>query len=307
MADSRNRQRRNHHRGQRKAPSRLPFTKMHGLGNDFVVIDLISNPATLNNELIRELGDRHRGIGFDQLLIIDAPNRPDADFLYRIFNADGSEVEHCGNGARCFAKYVLDRGLIANSPINVETANRLLTLHRHPDGQVQVDMGAPDFTPASLPLNAEQQERYSATIDVDGESHKVEFFAVSMGNPHAVLVVPDCENAPVKSVGSRIGSLPLFPQGVNVGFMEVQDRRHIRLRVYERGAGETEACGTGACAAVVAGIKAGLLDNTVTADLNGGRLEISWEGEGHSVLMTGPAATVFDGHIILPSLGETAE
>lgn len=307
MADSRNRHRRNHHRGQRKTSSRLPFTKMHGLGNDFVVIDLISNPATLSSEQIRELGDRHRGIGFDQLLIIDAPRRPDADFLYRIFNADGSEVEHCGNGARCFAKYVLDRGLIASSPINVETANRLLTLNAHPDGQIQVDMGEPDFTPASLPLNAEQQDSYPVSIQVDGETRNIEFYALSMGNPHAVLVVPDCENAPVKAMGIQIGSLPLFPQGVNVGFMEIQDRQHIRLRVYERGAGETEACGTGACAAVVAGIKAGLLDHTVTADLNGGRLEISWQGEGHPVLMTGPAATVFEGHISLSAASKAGE
>lgn len=307
MADSRNRHRRNHHRGQRKTSSRLPFTKMHGLGNDFVVIDLISNPATLSSEQIRELGDRHRGIGFDQLLMIDAPRRPDADFLYRIFNADGSEVEHCGNGARCFAKYVLDRGLIASSPINVETANRLLTLNAHPDGQIQVDMGEPDFTPASLPLNAEQQNSYTVSIQVDGENQSIEFYALSMGNPHAVLVVPDCENAPVKAMGTQIGSLPQFPQGVNVGFMEIQDRQHIRLRVYERGAGETEACGTGACAAVVAGIKAGLLDHTVTADLNGGRLEISWQGEGHPVLMTGPAATVFEGHISLSAASKAGE
>lgn len=306
MADTRNRQRR-HNRSQRKAFSRLPFTKMHGLGNDFVVIDLISHPARLSHEQIRELGDRHRGIGFDQLLMIDAPTRPDADFLYRIFNADGSEVEHCGNGARCFAKYVLDRGLIANSPIHVETANRLLTLHSNADGQVQVDMGEPDFTPASLPLNASQQESYPLTVNIDNREHDVEFYAVSMGNPHAVLVVPDCESAPVAALGSRIGKLPLFPQGVNVGFMEIQDRRHIRLRVFERGAGETEACGTGACAAVVAGIKAGLLSNTVTAALNGGQLEITWEGEGSPVLMTGPAATVFEGQIVLPNTPLTNE
>ena len=306
MADTRNRQRR-HNRGQRQTSSRMPFTKMHGLGNDFVVIDLISHPASLSSEQIRELGNRHRGIGFDQLLMIDAPNRPDADFLYRIFNANGSEVEHCGNGARCFAKYVLDRGLIANSPIHVETANRLLTLHRNTDGQVQVDMGEPEFTPASLPLDAQQQDSYQTTVNADGSDHLIEFYAVSMGNPHAVLVVSDCENAPVKSLGARIGKLPLFPQGVNVGFMEIQDRNHIRLRVFERGAGETEACGTGACAAVVAGIKAGLLNNTVTATLNGGQLQINWQGEGHPVLMTGPAATVFEGHITLPKRAGTGE
>lgn len=300
MADTRNRQRRQN-RGQRNTAPRLPFTKMHGLGNDFVVIDLISNPATLSSEQIKALGDRHRGIGFDQLLMIDAPNRPDADFLYRIFNNDGSEVEHCGNGARCFAKYVLDRGLIAQGPIHVETANRLLTLHSNADGHVQVDMGEPDFTPDSLPLNAEQQDSYQASIIIDGKELNVEFYALSMGNPHAVLVVPDCENAPVKAQGTQIGSLPLFPQGVNVGFMEIQDRTHIRLRVFERGAGETEACGTGACAAVVAGIKAGLLDNTVTATLNGGSLEINWNGEGQPVLMTGPATTVFEGYLSLPN------
>lgn len=306
MADNRNRQRR-HNRGQRNAPARLPFTKMHGLGNDFVVIDLISNPATLSHEQIRELGDRHRGIGFDQLLMIDAPNRPDADFLYRIFNSDGSEVEHCGNGARCFAKYVLDRGLIAQSPIRVETANRLLTLHSNADGHIQVDMGEPDFTPASLPLNAAPQESYQANIFIDGQERVVDFYALSMGNPHAVLVVPDCQNAPVNSEGPLIGNLPIFPQGVNVGFMEIQRRNHIRLRVFERGAGETEACGTGACAAVVAGIKAGLLDNTVTATLNGGTLNISWAGEGHPVLMTGPATTVFEGYLSLSAPTENDE
>lgn len=299
MANTKKRQHR-HNRGHRHTSSRLPFTKMHGLGNDFVVIDLISHPVSLSSEQIRELGDRHRGIGFDQLLMIDAPSRPDADFLYRIFNADGSEVEHCGNGARCFAKYVLDRGLIANSPIHVETANRLLTLHSNADGLVQVDMGEPEFTPASLPLDTQQQDSYQITVNTDGSDHSIEFYAVSMGNPHAVLIVPDCEKAPVKSLGARIGKLPLFPQGVNVGFMEIQDRNHIRLRVFERGAGETEACGTGACAAVVAGIKAGLLNNTVIAALDGGKLEINWEGENHPVLMTGPAATVFEGHITLP-------
>jgi len=280
---------------------RIPFTKMHGLGNDFVVLDMISNPVQLSTEQIRMLGDRHRGVGFDQLLIIEPPQRPDADFNYRIFNADGSEVEHCGNGARCFARYVLNRGLIARSPIRVQTKNRLLELHTHDDGLVSVDMGPPDFDPAALPFRSKQQTSYSLTLnDVpEGSPTTISFQAVSMGNPHVVMLVDDCENAPVATLSPILCTHSAFPQGVNVGFMQVLDRHTIRLRVFERGAGETEACGTGACAAVVCGIQNNLLDSKVRALLNGGELIIEWTGNGQPVIMTGPATTVFEGTAVL--------
>ncbi len=276
-------------------PLRVNFTKMHGLGNDFMVIDQISHPVELSAEQIRQLGNRHRGVGFDQLLIIAPPTRPDADFSYRIFNADGSEVEHCGNGARCFARYVLARGLIARGPIRVQTHNRLLELHTHEQSQVSVDMGEPDFAPASLPFSADAPQ---ASYQLETETHgRVEFQAVSMGNPHMVLTVADCDRAPVESLGPLLCTHALFAQGVNVGFMQIVDRDTIRLRVFERGAGETEACGTGACAAVVCGIQAGKLNHQVRALLNGGELTIEWAGAGKPVIMTGPATTVFEGTV----------
>lgn len=282
---------------------RVPFTKMHGLGNDFVVLDTISNPVELSPEQVRALGDRKRGIGFDQLLVIGPPQRPDADFHYRIFNPDGSEVEHCGNGARCFARYVLGRGLIARSPIRVQTMNRLLELHNHDDGQVTVDMGLPEFAPASLPFVTDSQAVfYQLNVPVAPDSDvaiAARFQAVSMGNPHIVLTVADCDNAPVNTLGAVLCTWPAFPQGVNVGFMQIIDRHTIRLRVFERGAGETEACGTGTCAAVVCGIAAGLLDHKVRAILNGGELHIEWQGPGSPVLMTGPATTVYEGTVLL--------
>lgn len=283
---------------------RVPFTKMHGLGNDFMVLDTISNPVELSPEQVRLLGDRRRGVGFDQLLVIGPPQRPDADFNYRIFNPDGTEVEHCGNGARCFARYVLNRGLIARSPIRVQTMNRLLELHTHDDGQVTVDMGAPDFEPAALPFTAPaRQDYYRLNVPVApaaSEFTEAVFQAVSMGNPHIVLTVADCEQAPVNTLGAVLCTWSAaFPQGVNVGFMQIIDRSTIRLRVFERGAGETEACGTGTCAAVVCGIQAGLLDARVRAILNGGELQIEWHGEGTPVLMTGPAASVYEGTVLL--------
>lgn len=290
-------------RTRKSAPQQLSFTKMHGLGNDFIVVDTISQPVTLTSEQIRQLSDRHRGIGFDQLLIVAAPDSPDADFNYQIFNADGSEVEHCGNGARCFARYVLDRGLIARTPIRVKTRNRLLELHSEPNGNIRVSMGEPDFAPASLPFNAEPAAQYQLQVaDAEsGQKTAVTFHAVSMGNPHIVLTVDDCKSAPVDSLGSALSRHPAFPQQVNTGFMEIVDRSTIRLRVFERGAGETQACGTGACAAVVCGIRAGLLDNPVQALLSGGKLTITWGGEGQSVFMTGPAVTVFEGTVTLPT------
>jgi diaminopimelate epimerase len=281
---------------------RLPFTKMHGLGNDFVVIDLISNPVQLSTEQIRQLGNRNRGIGFDQLLIIDAPQRPDADFSYRIFNADGSEVEHCGNGARCFARYVLSKGLIARSPIRVQTRNRMLELNTEAEQLVTVDMGAAEFNPAALPFNAEPADVYTLEVaEAPGKEQlvSVSFFAVSVGNPHIVLLTDNCDTAPVNTTGAVLCTHPAFPNGVNVGFMEIVDRATIRLRVFERGVGETEACGTGTCAAVVCGIRAGLLDTEVRAILKGGELKISWQGADSHILMTGPAETVFEGTVVL--------
>lgn len=280
---------------------RVPFTKMHGLGNDFVILDLISNPIQLNQDQIRRLADRHRGIGFDQLLMIEPPQRPDADFTYRIFNADGSEVEHCGNGARCFARYVLNRGLIARTPVRVQTKNRLLELITLADGQISVDMGPPDFDPKALPFTSPAQPSY--TLMLTGTSlagpATVTFQAVSMGNPHIVLLVDDCETAPVATQGPALCCHAAFPQGVNVGFMQVINRQTIRLRVFERGAGETEACGTGACAAVVCGIQQGLLDSKVRAVLNGGELIVEWTGNGQPVIMTGPATSVYEGTAVL--------
>jgi diaminopimelate epimerase len=277
----------------------LPFTKMHGLGNDFIVLDLISRPVTLTAQQIRQLADRHFGIGFDQLLMIEPPSVPDVDFDYRIYNADGSEVEHCGNGARCFARFVLDKGLAARTPIRVKTINRILELDVLDNGMITVDMGTPLFDPAALPLQAPQAESYQLDIQVNGRTQSVDFYAVSMGNPHAVIVVDDVDTAPVHEIGPALGNHPAFTQGVNVGFMQIVDAATIRLRVFERGAGETTACGTGACAAVVAGIAAGLLESCVQAQLRGGNLKIMWAGDLHSVLMHGPATTVYEGTVTL--------
>ena len=276
---------------------RLPFTKMHGLGNDFMVLDLISHPVSLSSEQIRQLADRQFGVGFDQLLLVEAPTQPDVDFNYRIFNCDGGEVEHCGNGARCFARFVLDKGLTARKEIRVRTRRGIIVLHVGEDDLVTVDMGTPDFTPASLPLRAQQADSYTRDLTLDGSLQQVRFFAVSVGNPHAVILVDDIETAPVQTVGPALGTHPDFPQGVNVGFMQIVDRSNIRLRVFERGAGETRACGTGACAAVVCAHAAGLVGQEVTAHLRGGDLNIHWEGKGSPIIMRGPATSVFEGVI----------
>ena len=276
---------------------RLPFTKMHGLGNDFMVLDLISHPVSLSSEQIRQLADRQFGVGFDQLLLVEAPTQPDVDFNYRIFNCDGGEVEHCGNGARCFARFVLDKGLTARKEIRVRTRRGVIVLHVGEDDLVTVDMGTPDFTPASLPLRAQQADSYTRDLTLDGSLQQVRFFAVSVGNPHAVILVDDIETAPVQTVGPALGTHPDFPQGVNVGFMQIVDRSNIRLRVFERGAGETRACGTGACAAVVCAHAAGLVGQEVTAHLRGGDLNIHWEGKGSPIIMRGPATSVFEGVI----------
>ncbi|SEG82490.1 diaminopimelate epimerase [Marinobacterium lutimaris] len=272
------------------------FTKMHGLGNDFMVIDAISQRIRLSSDQVRSLADRNFGIGFDQLLLVEPPTRPEMDFRYRIYNADGSEVEHCGNGARCFARFVRDKRLIMRDRIAVQTARGEAILQIHEDKQVEVDMGAPELIPAEIPFEAaEKSAIYS--VDVNGDS--VELSAISMGNPHGVLVVDSVDSAPVETLGPALEAHPRFPRKANIGFMEVVSRNEIRLRVFERGAGETQACGTGACAAVVAGRLRGLLDEQVLVHLPGGDLKISWAGEGQPVMMTGPATTVFEGQIYL--------
>jgi diaminopimelate epimerase len=276
----------------------IPFTKMHGLGNDFIVLDQTSDKVELSAEKIRALSDRHFGIGFDQLLQIEAASSADVDFYYRIFNADGEEVEHCGNGARCFAKYVYDKGLSDKNPLRVKTVNRTLVLHANEDGEVTVDMGIPEFEPESIPFRAANRATlYSENIQIDGNSNAIEFAALSMGNPHAVICVEDLANTAVKDIGEAVGNHSGFPEGVNVGFMQIISRNEISLRVFERGAGETLACGTGACAAVVAGCLLELLDATVKVNLTGGQLSVQWQQQDQPVLMTGPATTVYEGTI----------
>ncbi len=274
----------------------LEFAKMHGLGNDFVVIDALSQPVRLTNDQVRFLADRRLGIGCDQVLLVEAPRVSEADFRYRIFNADGGEVEMCGNGARCFARFVRDNGLTTKDRLAVETLAGIVRLELEPDGQVTVDMGIPQFEPARIPFVAPAQAN-SYALEVGNEM--VEIGAVSMGNPHAVLRVADVTSAPVKQLGLLIEHHTRFPRRVNVGFMQVIDPAHIRLRVFERGAGETPACGTGACAAVAVGRTQGLLAERVTVELPGGTLVVSWDGTGQPVHMTGPATRVFDGRIEL--------
>jgi diaminopimelate epimerase len=275
---------------------RINFTKMQGAGNDFVVVDAINQNVVLTAEQIRFIADRHFGVGCDQLLLIEKTDRNDAEFRYRIFNADGIEVEQCGNGARCFARYVVERKMTASRVIPVETAGGLIQLQLEDDGFVSVDMGVPDFWPESLPFEATGTPEYHE-LKLNGEKYAIG--AVSIGNPHAVLLVDSVDEAPIEALGPSIESHQRFPQRVNVGFMEVVDRHHIRLRVYERGVGETLACGSGACAAVAVGIRNRLLDEAVQVELRGGSLTISWPGEGSSIFMTGPAETVYEGHITL--------
>lgn len=271
----------------------IQFTKMHGLGNDFVVIDAISQSINLSAEQISGIADRHFGVGCDQLLLVEKATDPRAEFRYRIFNADGGEVEQCGNGARCFAIFVREHGLTKNTTIPVETAGGLIELSVEQD-QVTVDMGVPNFQPQSLPFIVEnQQETYN--LMVNGAEYAIG--AVSMGNPHAVLYVDAINSADVQGIGALIENHQQFPQRVNVGFMQILNRNEISLRVYERGAGETLACGTGACAAVAVGRMHGALDEDVSVRLSGGDLHIHWQGEGKKLLMTGPATTVFQGKI----------
>lgn len=273
---------------------RIKFTKMHGLGNDFVVLDAVNQAIDLTPARARFLADRHFGVGCDQILVVEKSQRPDADFRYRIFNADGGEVEQCGNGARCFVRFVHDKGLTAKRAIRVETKGGLIEPRLEDDGLVTVDMGVPRFEPSHVPF-VTGSDALVQPLQLDGAG--VDVTALSMGNPHAVQAVANVDTAPVAEQGPLIENHPRFPQRVNAGFMQVVDRHAIRLRVYERGAGETLACGSGACAAVVAGIARGLLDSPVRVSMRGGELTIAWGGPGQPVRMTGPAVTVFDSEI----------
>ena len=272
----------------------LRFTKMHGLGNDFMVVDLISQRVHLSPEQIRYLGNRNTGVGFDQLLLVETPQSPDVDFRYRIFNSNGTEVEHCGNGARCFAKFVHDQRLTGKRDISVQTSNGRIMLKMRDDHAVEVDMGEPVLQPDQVPFEATTQAP-SYSLEQDG--HNYTLGVVSMGNPHAVLVVDDVASAPVFELGSKLEQHPRFPNKANIGFMQIIDRKTIKLRVFERGVGETKACGTGACAAVVVGQQQGLLDTNVTTQLTGGNLAIQWQGPGHHLFMDGPATHVYEGQI----------
>lgn len=278
---------------------KLHFTKMHGLGNDFVVLDAYTQLLRLSTAQYRWLADRHFGVGCDQILVVEAARGEENDFRYRIFNADGGEVEQCGNGARCFARFVVDQHLTEKQAIRVETLKGVIIPELASDGQIRVDMGIPCFIPEKIPFVA-SEEAVIYPLEVGGKS--VDITTVSMGNPHAVQVVADVETAPVAELGPLIESHARFPERVNAGFMQIADRGAIRLRVFERGSGETLACGTGACAAVVAGIRRGLLDSKVSVSTRGGDLTIEWNGPGQSVLMTGPAVTVFAGEVDLPEI-----
>jgi len=282
---------------------RVRFTKMQGAGNDFVMLDGIAQPFALDRDQLRRLADRRFGVGADQILLVERAPHPGVDFRYRIFNADGGEVEQCGNGARCFVKFVRDRRLTDRATIRVETVGGIIEPRLEADGEVTVDMGVPRIDPAQVPFDAnglvaraEHAERLWS-LRLAGIERWIG--VVSMGNPHAVQIVPDIEAAPVADEGPRIELHPRFPQRVNAGYMQVVDRNTIRLRVWERGAGETLACGTGACAAVVSGIRRGALDTPVVVHTRGGRLRIAWQGDAHPVLMTGPAEKVFEGEVEL--------
>ncbi|EPG0369606.1 diaminopimelate epimerase [Photobacterium damselae] len=274
----------------------INFSKMHGLGNDFMVVDAVTQNVFFSPDMVRRLADRHRGIGFDQLLIVEPPYDPETDFHYRIFNADGSEVEQCGNGARCFARFVSMKGLTNKYHISVSTKAGKMLLKLENDDQVTVNMGVPIFDPAKIPFRANQAEK---TYILRAGDQTVFCGAASMGNPHCVTVVDDVLTADVEILGPLLESHERFPERVNVGFMQVISRSEVKLRVYERGAGETQACGSGACAAVAIGRQQGLLDEEVTVSLPGGDLRIRWNGNGSNLFMTGPVAHVFDGQVLL--------
>lgn len=272
----------------------MKFTKMHGLGNDFVVIDAVTQNVRITASMVRRLADRKTGIGCDQVLVIEPPSATDIDFDYRIFNCDGAEVEQCGNGARCLARFVHDRQLTGKKSIRVQTSNRVMTLELINKNLVAVDMGVPELDPTAIPFQADEPARLY-DIDVDGQLEHIA--AVSMGNPHAVLTVADIDTAPVTELGAALESHSRFPNRVNVGFMQIVDRSNIKLRVFERGVGETQACGSGACAAAVAAIQQDLVDSPVTVHLTRGSLKIDWKGVGHALIMSGSAKSVFHGRI----------
>ena len=274
----------------------MQFSKMHGLGNDFMVIDGVTQNVYLTEDVIRKLADRHRGVGFDQLLLVEPPYDPELDFHYRIFNADGSEVAQCGNGARCFARFVTLKGLTNKQDIHVSTAKGKMILTLKGEEKVRVNMGEPIWEPAQVPFTANKFEKnYILRTDLQ----TVLCGVVSMGNPHCVLQVEDINSAPVNELGPLLENHERFPERANIGFMQVVNRNHIKLRVFERGAGETQACGSGACGAVAVGIMQGVLDNNVQVDLPGGSLQIEWEGVGHPLYMTGDATHIYDGFIKL--------
>ena len=273
------------------------FTKMHGLGNDFMMVDLISQRAQLRPELIQELSDRRTGIGFDQLLTVSPPDDPDADFRYRIYNADGSEAEQCGNGARCFLRFVRDEGLTTKPVIRLQTNTGSIVCSLERDGNITVDMGTPVLQPARIPFKAASaQIVYPLSLAPD-LAESVELTAINVGNPHAVLLVDDVDTARVEEIGPLIERHERFPERVNVGFLQVLSPNRVRLRVFERGVGETSACGSGACAAVVAGRLQGLIDENVEVELRGGNLRLSWAGDNASIKMTGPACRVYEGRL----------
>lgn len=274
----------------------MQFSKMHGLGNDFMVVDGVTQNVFLTEEIIQKLADRHRGIGFDQLLLVEPPYDPELDFHYRIFNADGSEVSQCGNGARCFARFVTLKGLTNKQDIHVSTAKGKMVLSLKENGQVRVNMGEPIWEPAQIPFTANKFEK---NYILRTSLQTVLCGVVSMGNPHCVLQVEDIQIAPVNELGPLLENHERFPERANIGFMQVINRNHIKLRVFERGAGETQACGSGACGAVAVGIMQGLLDSKVQVDLPGGSLMIEWEGVGHPLYMTGDATHIYDGFVKL--------
>jgi diaminopimelate epimerase len=273
---------------------KLKFAKMHGLGNDFMVVDAINQRFQPNPELVRRWADRFDGIGFDQLLVVEPPAGDDAAFRYRIFNADGGEVAQCGNGARCFARFVREQGLTDLDSIPVETNTGLLRIDAVDETRFRVDMGVPRFEPAEIPLRADaRQPLYTAEF----EATEISFSAVSVGNPHMVIQVPDVDTAPVETLGPYFERHMIFPERANIGFMQVVDRGRFRLRVFERGVGETRACGSGACAAMVCGVQLDLLDSSASAELRGGELILQWQGDANPVMMTGDTAMVYQGEI----------
>lgn len=271
---------------------KLAFSKMHGAGNDFVVIDLVTQNVQLDAAQVRRIADRKRGIGCDQVLLVEPPGDPNADFRYRIFNADGSEAGQCGNGARCFGRFVREQQLTFKRSLKVQVSGGIMSLEIASDGGITANLGAPVFSPAQIPFNAEAAA-LEYNLEVAGQTHRIG--AVSMGNPHAVLLVDNCQQAPVEALGAAIEGHERFPERVNVGFMQILNKHEIRLRVYERGAGETEACGTGACAAAVHGMRLGLLDRAVTVQLPGGKLQVRWDSDDSGVWLGGPTESVFDG------------